>query len=272
MSAGKYDTMATAAPVATATPLVEVQAPATLSAGYTFDASYEGRVFKVEVPPGGVKEGQRFAVSLPPDAAPLVGGDARAPKYQWKDGMCDCFRFGCFHPSLLNACFCPQLLMAQVATRMKLDWLGRSAGPESEEYRNTFCKVATLVVFYYLIRTALAPFKPDVDFDEEGNVVEDEDGPDVPLWVQIVDNAVGTAFGLYTLIVMIKVRRSIREKYSIQPQRCGACEDCCAVFWCGCCTVAQMARHTADYNERRAVCCSSTGLPDTPELQPAMIV
>ena len=53
MSSAKYDTVpattTAATPVAVATPLVEVQAPATLSAGYIFDASYEGRVFKVEV-------------------------------------------------------------------------------------------------------------------------------------------------------------------------------------------------------------------------------
>lgn len=228
-------------------------------------------------PPGGVTEGQRFVVPLPPDAAkpmatstPLVGDASGAPRYQWKDGLCDCFRLGCFHPSLLNALFCPQLLMAQVATRMKMTWLGNIVGPESEEYKNTWCKVATIVVIYYVITTALSPFKPDVTFDEYGNMVQD--GPDAPLWVQITNNVVGTAFGLYSLVVMIKVRRSVRERYQIQTEKCGACEDCCCVFWCGCCTVSQMARHTADYEQRRAVCCSSTGLPDTPELKPALIV
>jgi hypothetical protein len=37
--------------------------------------------------------------------------------------------------------------------------------------------------------------------------------------------------------------------------------------------VAQMARHTADYDQRRALCCTSTGMPNPPpELRPAMVV
>jgi hypothetical protein len=33
------------------------------------------------------------------------------------------------------------------------------------------------------------------------------------------------------------------------------------VYWCNCCTVAQMARHTGDYEAHGARCCSETGLP-----------
>ena len=38
------------------------------------------------------------------------------------------------------------------------------------------------------------------------------------------------------------------------------------VFWCSCCTVAQMARHTADYETYAARCCSDTGLPPNVQL------
>ena len=278
----KYESLptATAMPVvAMATPMVEVTAPATLSAGYTFDASIpDGRIFKVQVPAGGVTAGQRFSVPLPTElssSTPLVGEDDTAlgsgPKYHWKDALCGCFNYGICHPSLWNAMFCPLILMAQVATRMKLSWLGSPA--EGDLWRNTFKIVVSIVVLYYVISGILAPFKPDYEYDEKtGEMVQV--GPDAPLWVTVVNNIVGMSFGVYSLIVMIKVRRSVRQRYEIEAETCcGDAEDCCCVFFCNCCTVAQMARHTADYDQRRALCCTNTGMPDPPpELRSAMVV
>lgn len=279
----KYESLptATATPVvAVASPLVEVTAPATLSAGYSFDADLpDGRIFKIKVPEGGVTEGQRFTVALPSDlstTSPLVGDDGSAmpggPKYQWKDALCGCLNYGICHPSLWNAMFCPQILMAQVATRMKLNWLGSSA--EGDAWRHTFKIVVSIVVAYYVISMVLKPYMPDYEYDEKtGEMVQIGD---TPLWVTITNHTINVSFAVYSLIVMIKVRRAVRKRYEIEAD-CGCCdggmEDCCCVFFCNCCTVAQMARHTADYEQRRAVCCTSTGLPDSPpELKPAMIV
>lgn len=277
----KYESLplATATPIATATPMAEVKAPATLSAGYTFNSSLpDGRIFKIQVPVGGVTAGQRFSVPLPTElssSTPLVGEDDTAlgggPKYHWKDALCGCFNYGICHPSLWNAMFCPLILMAQVATRMKLNWLGSPA--EGDLWRNTFKIVVSIVVLYYVISGILGPFKPDYEYDEKtGEMVQV--GPDAPLWVPIINNIVGMSFGVYSLIVMIKVRRSVRQRYEIEAETCcGDTEDCCCVFFCNCCTVAQMARHTADYDQRRALCCTSTGVPDPPpELRSAMVV
>jgi hypothetical protein len=38
------------------------------------------------------------------------------------------------------------------------------------------------------------------------------------------------------------------------------CEDCCLATFCNCCTIMQMARHTADYTSSRATCCTANGL------------
>ena len=46
---------------------VQVIAPTTLSAGYTFQASYNNTPFTVTVPEGGVTKGQRFIVPFAPD-------------------------------------------------------------------------------------------------------------------------------------------------------------------------------------------------------------
>ena len=56
---------------------VQVIAPATLVAGYTFDAMYEGVTFSVVVPEGGVIKGQRFIVPfIPTPTAVAVGASS----------------------------------------------------------------------------------------------------------------------------------------------------------------------------------------------------
>ena len=70
-------------------------------------------------------------------------------------------------------------------------------------------------------------------------------------------------FGFYTLIVLTHLRRAIRMRYRIPSQAAfdGYIEDICMSFWCGCCSVAQMARQTCHYEEDDiATCCTATGL------------
>eukprot|EP00804_Cyclotella_cryptica_P003079 CCRYP_006066-RA/>CCRYP_006066-RA protein AED:0.38 eAED:0.37 QI:0/0/0/1/0.33/0.25/4/0/192 len=65
--------------------------------------------------------------------------------------------------------------------------------------------------------------------------------------------------------LLCKTHGHIRNKYKI-PSAHG-CEDCCCAFWCTCCTVAQMAWHTGDYETYQGMCCSETGLPpDAPSI------
>lgn len=37
-------------------------------------------------------------------------------------------------------------------------------------------------------------------------------------------------------------------------------EDICCAFWCQCCILGQMARHTVNYDERNALCCNEVGV------------
>jgi Cys-rich protein (TIGR01571 family) len=66
----------------------------------------------------------------------------------------------------------------------------------------------------------------------------------------------------FAVFVVQSTRSSIREKFMIQEERCYDLEDVVCASTCLPCTVAQMARHTANYNDYEAVCCSKTGLPD----------
>ena len=190
---------------------------------------------------------------------------------RWKDGLCDCFTYGCCHPSLWCAWCCPQLLMGQVLTRMKLSWVGDPTDGASGEWRQTFKRVVMIVVAYFFLSSYLGP-PPTVVVETDDDIVGYEEMPlgdsEYPTWKKQSYDIVNLAFGLYSLIVMIKLRSYIRSQYRIpESTSCGAFEDCCCVFWCGCCTVAQMARHTANYDDAQGICCtgaccSPTGLPE----------
>ena len=69
------------------------------------------------------------------------------------------------------------------------------------------------------------------------------------------------SYVVFFITVVCKTRRHIRNRYGIPEQSCHGCEDCCCAYWCMCCTVSQMARHTADYETYAGLCCSETGLP-----------
>ncbi|TYZ68560.1 hypothetical protein PybrP1_008610 [[Pythium] brassicae (nom. inval.)] len=45
-------------------------------------------------------------------------------------------------------------------------------------------------------------------------------------------------------IYMWRARAAIRKRYNIPGSCCG---DCCTIYWCSCCAVAQMATHVKSY-------------------------
>lgn len=66
-----------------------------------------------------------------------------------------------------------------------------------------------------------------------------------------------------TVIVLARLRQAVRKRHGIAGYTpFGFLEDLFCAFYCGCCTVSQLARQTADYKQERSYCCSSTGLAD----------
>jgi hypothetical protein len=66
----------------------------------------------------------------------------------------------------------------------------------------------------------------------------------------------------FIIFVTQSTRSSLREKFMIQEQRCYDLEDICMASLCLPLTVGQMSRHTANFDDYEAVCCSKTGLPN----------
>jgi len=229
--------------------LVHVTAPASLPAGYTFEAELNGdktRTFTVEVPEGGVKEGQMFLTPLPES---MNGFRLAIPTGGWKDGFLGCFNAGFCHPSIWCAFCCPQILMAQVMTRMNLTWLG-DPGPRVST-QNTFKVVFTIVMSYIVYSTAL----------ELASLEYTSVGVDLPTYLLVLKTIGSVTFTVYAFYSLCKTRQNVRARYSIPTAQCGGMEDCVCAFFCTCCTVSQLARHTGEYETYPGVCCSETGHP-----------
>jgi len=214
-----YGSIPTAEPVK-AVPMVEVTAPATMLEGYKFRAVYEGVQFPVIVPAGGCVKDQVLTVPFNPNASAL-------PIRAWKDDIFECTKYGIIHPSLLTACCCPLILMGQIMTRLRLDWLANDA-PDGA-WKGTFRRMLYITIGYVILNVFLSPVDPQDP-------------------CSLLFNIVVFIYTVFVIYLMTVVRRRIRERDQIREERCIGCEDVVCAAFCGCCTVSQMARQTADYD------------------------
>lgn len=222
-------------PITKADILVEVISPSQLREGSTFSAEHEGIQFEVTVPEGGVRAGQKFHTLF------KSGKTSASSASSWKDEWASCTRYGILHPSLLNACICPLILLGQVMTRLKLDWLGDPA--PSGEWTKTFPIFVYITIAFFILSIILSP----------DNVDDDDDYSTAYHFVNIFYEA-------FLVFIIFKVRHHLRARENIPETRCFGCEDIFCAFFCGCCTTSQMARQTANYDEEDAYWLSNTGL------------
>ena len=239
---------------------VQVIAPATLQAGYTFDAMYDGVTFTVTVPSGGVTKGQRFIVPFSPPSisdavavaipasspdTPTTAAAANAKKAKgtkkshaeggtgipsgiWRDGLCDCCRFGPFHPHFFNSlCFKP-FIMGQLLTRMKMTWCGQRTHENNDAtagttpnnnasrllWKSTFKNIVIISLLYYgmmMLTTTNATIDLD-DYDEQSSQIE-KLKYQINYWMSM-------AFGCYIFYILVQLRATMRHVYSIPEESC----------------------------------------------------
>jgi Cys-rich protein (TIGR01571 family) len=196
------------------------------------------------------------------------------PVGRWRDGLCDCCVLGCCHAHLCLACFCGTCALGQVMTRMNLS-------PFAEPYirgtshtrRWTTCGILSVVALVMCIGlNSLAMVVTPHPYVDEDGVIQPDPTPPSPFW-RLVYHLLLVSWVLYILLAICKTRAYVRQTYGIPETSCRGCEDCCCTFWCGCCTITQMARHTADYRTYHGACCSSTGLGEgaPPTLAPHLV-
>lgn len=144
----------------------------------------------------------------------------------------------------------------QVINRLQLTLTSVPSNTEAGSARAfaiTFYITIIMWALYVVVELCILAFIPFSDYQyyqipkPEGNLAA---------FIQMY-NTLKWAFVLLTLVVVTLLRRAVRGKYKI-PGNCLA--DCCCAFWCRCCVVGQMLRHTTDYDVYPSRVCSPTGL------------
>lgn len=172
---------------------------------------------------------QGIAIAMPAGAAEIPVGQAMDGDGRWGTSL-----FACFD----NCCSCFQTLCCvwSVIARIRAS-AGISTGslgqmPGSNYYRN--------IVFFFC------------------------------LWAAgFFRGAIGVIAAGFMFAMVWMTRMAFRAKYNIREKSCccgcdDTCwDDCCTVFWCGCCAIAQMDR-VEFQNERRTDCSTAFSNP-TPQ-------
>ena len=179
------------------------------------------------------------------------------PTGRWRDGIFDC----CIIPlhSLVFLTYCwPFITLGQVVTRMKVHVCCGNDDRSKIPPRAIF--IMLTIVPYYLGGLSNKLFTIGVEvFYADGDVVSilgDTLGMSVLRIILIF------GFSVFIWVIHTKTRNQMRRAYSIGNDM-SCLGDCCCAFWCGTCSICQMARHTANYhNTHRARCCTPNGLDE----------
>jgi len=237
--------------------LIRVIAPTNLPGGYQLEVQTDNDPpvkFTATVPIEGVKAGDVFLTPPPPGyVSPVPQMDA--PIGRWKDGLCDFFAHGFCHPSAWISILCTEFAMGQIMHRMRLTWLG--ALVDNHTRVNTFKTVLALVVCYHIYDGALGAY---LYYNQIPNQQQQE--PDIMI-VSFFKDVGALLFAVWSIYALCKTRQHVRHTYSIPEKNCVGCEDCLCSTFCACCTVAQISRHTGDYDRHQGLCCTDSGLADS---------
>lgn len=274
------------------TTTIDVTAPMDLQEGYQLQVDVNGQPRTVTVPPGGVRKGDVFTVTetvedvlASPGGVGGISGLGSVPHNAWRDGLCDCCSLGCCHSVCCLGFWFGPILLGQIMQRMSRNFVG------CEGERPSASKTCMVVTIIYVIFMAIeigisasveaqagcAGANYQYDVDSNNYVLTCPDGStanesSVSRTLSSVLSILSTIFFVYLLVSTCLTRSAIRKKYNIPSSCCGECEDCCCAYWCFCCSVQQMARHTHDYRAQPVGCCSGecfskTGQPaGTPEI------
>jgi Cys-rich protein (TIGR01571 family) len=226
-------------------PMVDVVSPADLPSGYCFEAEMAGKRFLATVPSSGVQQGETFTCAM----RDLSSVDIDIPIGHWKDKMYDVCKHGCFHAAVWNSTFCPLLALSQIETRLNLDFLGR---PEHTQGGLSNRITMFIVTLFWLCMNGVLFTGFDYKWSQRMELSYAD-------WSALA--LVNLSMFGFVVFVSQSTRSSLRERFMIREQRCYDLEDLWCSTFCLPCAISQMHRHTANYDDYEAICCSKNGLP-----------
>ena len=232
---------------------------------------------------------------------------------QWTGGLCSCFRLGFCHPHLWKALLCPTILIGQILERMNLNWLahkfteeqrtiGASGRTNEDEGKENMSKpgieahrlrhpkeyphrwTSRLILFLVVACTINDVVYDSPLFRSLGDKISHSNnklsGTNINnVYFGRFSAALTLFISCWGLLLIVRLRRSIRERYNIPPitvsvlnpchlghcssrrSMCelslGRLEDLLCGLCCNCCILIQMARQTADYEANESASCGS---------------
>lgn len=196
-----------------------------------------------------------------------------------------------------------------------MTWLGQRlvSGDESrnhannspasvrEPWKNTFrILVGITVSFLVLMAMTSTPQTMDPTMvstmdkktdDEQLEYITYNDLSDTDKVKYTLNGWISTLFSFYIIYILVKLRATMRQTYSIPEENCLCCyqlgicgnnpregiqccghgigqadgviigwEDLCCAICCSLCITTQMARHTVDYRDKPGKCCNNVGV------------
>jgi len=241
-----------------------IVSPATLPAGYVFEAIIDGNTLSVKVPPGGVAEGDVIQIpmaftkakdaintkSLSSSKISSNSSHGSTSKHnKWRNSLCSCFDIICSSCLFWVTFFFPFVTLGQLMQRMGMNILGFR---RNNTYKNT---CMTVVVFSILMSLIV--------FNMLFYYVVTKD----PLLLYFAATVV--CFG-YVLNIYwrVRLRMEVRNKFELPgssycPSRCedrGCGNDLATSLFCSLCSLIQIGRHTHDERIYKYRTNSQTGL------------
>lgn len=188
----------------------------------------------------------RSVTTIPAGAVlPIVGSStptptrsnasAGVPTGVWRHDLFSCFEV-CDNGMFWMSWCCTYIALGQLLQRMKMNVCGQPG-----DYSNT-CMIWTIIWIVAFVLFWI--------------IVGVTEGWGVFLY---------TIVAIFAIVALTQVRYFMRRKWSIPADCCQgnrALSDCCCVWWCTCCSIIQMMRHTHDERVDRYNCGSATGLSE----------
>lgn len=232
-------------------PIVDVVAPSDLPGGYKFEAELNGKRFMATVPIGGVKQGKTFYCYMEPT------DDAKIHEGGWKDSPIDLFKYGYKHPMVLTSILCPILALSQIMERIGLDITGKRAPSDTPQLilYTPRGQALSMLFFWAALNTIILS---GLEMKASKFLV-----------VSAADKfslfLVNASLLAFTIYATINTRNYIMERYRIPVSGVGSHLETilAAVFFPV--SIAQMGRHTANYDVYEGVCCHPTGIVEREE-------
>jgi Cys-rich protein (TIGR01571 family) len=184
------------------------------------------------------------------------------PVGQWRDTVFDLFRYGYCHGSVWTSVCCIPIATGQIISRLHLTICGKPGIAPIRARSTIFLTIVTAILTFFILRAFLflviTLHDPNVMNESSINWIE----PSTTYYVLCaIDDCIGLIGTILVICQIYRVRSHVRTRYAIPGSVLSdvTCATCCPAL-----AVAQLLRHTTDYEYNPSLCCfSDTGIPRT---------